>query len=62
MEHITRLVKIRLHNLEGVIKQHKYCKENNIAIDMYEENLIKLEKEYEGLKEEFKQLVETKKI
>ena len=35
MKNIVNLIKIRLYNLEGVIKQHKYCIENNISFIPY---------------------------
>jgi len=56
MENIFKLINNRLHNLEGIIKQHKYCIDNNIAIHQYEDNLIKMEKEYKQLNEEYKEL------
>ena len=56
MENIFKLINNRLHNLEGIIKQHKYCIDNNIAIHQYEDNLIKVEKEYKQLNEEYNEL------
>jgi hypothetical protein len=56
MENIFKLINNRLHNLEGVIKQYKYCIDNNIAIHQYEDNLIKMEKEYKELNEEYEEL------
>lgn len=56
MENIFRLINNRLHNLEGVIKQHRYCLENNISVDLYKDNLTKLEKEQDELKREYEEL------
>ena len=56
MENIFKLINNRLHNLEGIIKHHKDCIDNNIAIHQYEVNLIKMEKEYKELNEEYEEL------
>jgi len=56
MENTFKLIKNRLHNLEAIIKQHKHCIDNNIAIHQYEDNLIKFEKEYSELKNEYEEL------
>ena len=56
MENTFKLINNRLHNLEAIIKQHKHCIDNNIAIHLYKDNLIKFEKEYSELKNEYEEL------
>ena len=56
MENIFKLINNRLHNLEAIIKQHKCCIDNNIAIHQVKDNLIKMEKEYKELIEEYEEL------
>ncbi len=56
MENTFNLINNRLHNLEGLIKQHKYCIENNIMPHLYDDSLIKNEKEYSELKKEYEEL------
>jgi hypothetical protein len=57
MKHTLALIKHRLSNIDGTIKQHKSCIENNIEIVFYEENLKVLETEQTELKAEYDKLV-----
>lgn len=60
LSHIPALINNRLQNIETIIRQHKYCIDNNISIDQYKENLVRLEKEYAELASEYKILKQLK--
>ena len=56
MENTFKLINNRLENLEAMIKQHKYCIENNNSVGWYKTSLVEAEKEYNGLKKEYEEL------
>ncbi len=56
MQNTFRLINNRLKNLEAMIKQNKYCIDNNIAVDTYKDSLIKAEKEYKELEKEYEEI------
>ncbi len=56
MKHTFGLIDNRIKNIEGAIKQHKYCIENDINKDFYKDSLLHLEKELDELTEEYKLL------
>lgn len=56
MENTFKLIRVRLGVLKDVIKQHKFCIENNLNVPHYKDSLIKREKEYEELNKEYEEL------
>lgn len=58
MDNVFKLINNRLGILDQLIKQHKYCIQENIYADWYKSQLITVEREYKELKKEYEELIQ----